>query len=78
VLLLDEPFACLDGNSRLQLGALLRSLVRSGTAVVLSAHGELPPTLPRMRTHLLQDGILHLQIPQPSLSPWQPWTIPFG
>ena len=72
VLLLDEPFACLDGASCLQLGALLRSLVISGTAVVLSAHGELPPTLPRRRTYLLQQGSLHLQPAQPSFTPWQP------
>ena len=78
VLLLDEPFACLDGDSRLQLGGLLRSLVTSGTAIVLSAHGELPPTLPHRRTYLLQDGSLHLQPAQPSLTPWQPWTSPSG
>lgn len=78
VLLLDEPFACLDGASCLQLGALLRSLVSSRTAVVLSAHGELPPTLPRSRTYLLQQGSLHLQPAQPSFTPWQPSTNPFG
>jgi ABC-type Mn2+/Zn2+ transport system ATPase subunit len=78
VLLLDEPFACLDGASCLQLGALLRSLVISGTAVVLSAHGELPPTLPRRRTYLLQQGSLHLQPAQPSFTPWQPSTNLFG
>ena len=78
VLLLDEPFACLDGDSRLQLGGLLQSLVTSWTAVVLSAHGELPPTLPRRRTYLLRDGSLHLQPYQPSLTPWQPWTSPSG
>ena len=78
VLLLDEPFACLDGASCLQLGALLRSLVISGTAVVLSAHGELPPTLPRRRTYLLQQGSLHLQPVQPSFTPWQPSTNLFG
>lgn len=78
VLLLDEPFANLDGASCLQLGALLRSLVSSGTAVVLSAHGELPPTLPRRRTHLLQQGSLHLQPAQPSFTTWQPSTNPFG
>ena len=72
VLLLDEPFACLDGASCLQLGALLRSLVSSGTAVVLSAHGELPPALPQRRTYLLQQGSLHLQPAQPSFTPWQP------
>ncbi len=72
VLLLDEPFACLDGASCLQLGALLRSLVSVGTAVVLSAHGELPPTLPRRRTYLLQEGSLHVQPAQPSFTPWQP------
>lgn len=78
VLLLDEPFACLDGASCLQLGALLRSLVSSGAAVVLSAHGELPPTLPRRRTYLLQQGSLHLQPAQPSFPPWQPSTNLFG
>lgn len=78
VLLLDEPFACLDGASCLQLGALLRSLVSSGTAVVLSAHGELPPTLPQRRTYLLQQGSLHLQPAQPSFTPWQPSANPFG
>lgn len=78
VLLLDEPFACLDGASCLQLGALLRSLVSSGTAVVLSAHGELPPTLPRSRTYLLQQGSLHPQPAQPFLPLWQPSTNPFG
>jgi ABC-type Mn2+/Zn2+ transport system ATPase subunit len=78
VLLLDEPFAFLDGASRLQLGGLLRLLVDQGTAVVLSAHGELPPTLPRRHTYLLQDGNLHHQPAQPSLTPWQPWTSPSG
>ncbi|MFM9102409.1 MAG: metal ABC transporter ATP-binding protein [Cyanobium sp.] len=78
VLLLDEPFACLDGASCLQLGALLRSLVTAGTAVVLSAHGELPPTLPRSRTYLLQQGSLHPQSAQPSFTPWQPSANPFG
>lgn len=78
VLLLDEPFASLDGTSRLRLGALLRSLVGSGTAVVLSAHGELPPTIPRRRTYLLQGGSLHPQPAQPSLTPWQSWTNPSG
>lgn len=78
VLLLDEPFACLDGASCLQLGALLRSLVSSGTAVVLSAHGELPLTLPRRRTYLLREGSLHPQPAQPSSAPWQPSTNPFG
>ncbi|MEB3317075.1 MAG: ATP-binding cassette domain-containing protein [Cyanobacteriota bacterium] len=78
VLLLDEPLACLDRASCLQLGALLRSLVTSGTAVVLSAHGELPPTLPRLRTYLLERGSLHPQPAQPSLTPWQPSANPFG
>jgi zinc/manganese transport system ATP-binding protein len=78
VLLLDEPFAFLDGASRLQLGGLLRLLVDQGTAVVLSAHGELPPTLPRRHTYLLQNGNLHHQPAQPSLTPWQPWTSPSG
>lgn len=78
LLLLDEPFACLDAASRLRLGALLRTLVESGRAVVLSAHGELPPTLPRRRTYLLRDGSLHHQPAQPSLTPWQPWTSPTG
>ncbi len=78
VLLLDEPFACLDGDSRLQLGALVRSLVRAGTAVVLSAHGALPPTLPRVHPYLLQAGSLHPHPAQPSLTPWQHWTNPSG
>jgi ABC-type Mn2+/Zn2+ transport system ATPase subunit len=71
VLLLDEPFAALDGSSRLQLGALIRALVEAGTAVVLSAHGELPPTLPRLCSHLLQDGTLHREPARPSPWLWQ-------
>jgi zinc/manganese transport system ATP-binding protein len=62
----------------LLLGGLLRLLVDQGMAVVLSAHGELPPTLPRRHTYLLQDGNLHHQPAQPSLTPWQPWTSPSG
>ncbi len=70
VLLLDEPLACLDGASRLQLGSLLRSLVSSGSAIVLSAHGELPPTLPRLRSYDLRNGSLHLQPSLPSQPTW--------
>ena len=78
VLLLDEPMACLDGASRLQLGSLIRTLVDAGTAIVLSVHGDLPPTLPRLRTYGLQDGTLHPQSPRPSLTPWQPPTPSSG
>jgi zinc/manganese transport system ATP-binding protein len=58
VLLLDEPFACLDDHSRLQLGELIQALVASGTAVVLTAHGTLPNTLPQRRVLHLQQGQL--------------------
>jgi ABC-type Mn2+/Zn2+ transport system ATPase subunit len=78
VLLLDEPLASLDGASRRRLGTLLAEVVASGRAVVLSAHGELPQTLPRCRGYELRDGRLH---PQPVPSPLLPWplqTLPFG
>lgn len=78
VLLLDEPLASLDGASRLQLGSLIRTLVDAGTAIVLSVHGDLPPTLPRVQTYGLQDGSLHPQSPRPSLTPWQPPTSSSG
>ena len=58
VLLLDEPLASLDGSSRLQFGGLIRKLVDAGTAIVLSVHGDLPPTLPQVHTYGLQDGTL--------------------
>ena len=38
VLLLDEPASGLDPRSRVELRELLRSLARSGTAVVVSSH----------------------------------------
>ncbi|MEB3166569.1 MAG: ATP-binding cassette domain-containing protein [Cyanobacteriota bacterium] len=63
VLLLDEPLASLDPSSRLHLGSWLRALVDQGLTVVLSVHGELPPTLPRHRSVVLEAGTLH---PQPS------------
>jgi ABC-type Mn2+/Zn2+ transport system ATPase subunit len=64
--------------SRLQLGSLIRTLVDAGTAIVLSVHGDLPPTLPRVQTYGLQDGSLHPQSPRPSLTPWQPPTSSSG
>jgi len=78
VLLLDEPLACLDGGSRLQFGSLIRTLVEAGSAIVLSVHGDLPPTLPRVLTYDLQGGSLHPQFPRPSLTPWQPPTTSSG
>jgi manganese transport system ATP-binding protein len=75
VLLLDEPFACLDSASCQHVGAVLHDLVSSGTAVVLSAHGELPRLLPPRRTYLLQHGSLH---PQPTRTPWQRSANPSG
>jgi len=58
VLLLDEPFAALDESSRLQLGELIQSMVASGTAVVLTGHGNLPSTLPQRRVLQLAHGQL--------------------
>lgn len=78
LLLLDEPLACLDDTSRLRLGVLLRSLVGQGMAIVLTAHGALPPTLPRLQSDLLQDGTLHPQPAQPSLTPWHLPMLPSG
>jgi ABC-type Mn2+/Zn2+ transport system ATPase subunit len=61
VLLLDEPLACLDASSRVQLGALISALTAQGTAVLLTAHGELPPTLRGLRLLRLQHGQLVAQ-----------------
>jgi len=61
VLLLDEPLACLDAASRIQLGALISALTAQGTAVLLTAHGELPPTLRGLRLLRLQHGQLVAQ-----------------
>jgi ABC-type Mn2+/Zn2+ transport system ATPase subunit len=70
VLLLDEPLACLDADSRLRFGSLIRVLVASGTTILLTAHGELPPTLPRFQTHVLRECTLFFQPVQPSVTPW--------
>jgi ABC-type Mn2+/Zn2+ transport system ATPase subunit len=59
VLLLDEPFAGLDDQSSLQLGALLQALAAGGTAVVLTAHGVLPASLRPGRELQLRHGQLH-------------------
>jgi ABC-type Mn2+/Zn2+ transport system ATPase subunit len=59
VLLLDEPFAALDDQSCQQLGSLLQALAAGGTAVVLTAHGDLPASLRPGRQLRLHDGQLH-------------------
>ncbi len=59
VLLLDEPLACLDATSRLQLGTLLTELARAGTAVVFTAHGALPSSFQHLEHLHLQAGRLH-------------------
>lgn len=69
VLLLDEPFAALDERSRLQLGELIQSLVASETAVVLTAHGSLPSTLPPRRVLQLAHGQLEPVQPAPEDQP---------
>jgi len=56
VLLLDEPFAGLDDRSCQQLGALLQALAAGGTAVVLTAHGDLPASLRQVRQLQLRPG----------------------
>ena len=58
VLLLDEPFACLDNRSREQLGALIQALAADGTAVVLTAHGDLPSSLEQVPQMHLEHGQL--------------------
>ncbi len=58
VLLLDEPFAGLDDQSCQQLGALLQALAAGGTAVVLTAHGDLPASLRQVRQLRLCHGQL--------------------
>lgn len=58
VLLLDEPFAGLDDRSCQQLGALLQALAAGGTAVVLTAHGDLPASLRQVRQLQLRHGQL--------------------
>ncbi|NQW40301.1 MAG: ATP-binding cassette domain-containing protein, partial [Cyanobacteria bacterium] len=58
VLLLDEPFACLDNRSREQLGALIQKLAADGTAVVLTAHGDLPSSLEQVPQMHLEHGQL--------------------
>ena len=58
VLLLDEPFAGLDDPSSQQLGALLQALAAGGTAVVFTAHGELPASLRQVRQLQLRHGQL--------------------
>ena len=61
VLLLDEPLASLDSRSREQLGTLLQALAAGGTAVVLTAHGELPEPLRQVRRLQLRQGQLNDQ-----------------
>lgn len=58
VLLLDEPLAFVDATSREQLGALLSALTAAGTAVVLTAHGQLPASFQAVRQLQLQHGHL--------------------
>ena len=58
VLLLDEPLGCLDSPSRQLLGTLLSQLAASGTAVLLTAHGNLPEALQQVRRLHLQHGHL--------------------
>ncbi len=63
VLLLDEPLACLDAASSEQLARLLRDLATSGTAILLTAHGELPEALRPVRRLRLRRGHLEPQAP---------------
>ena len=65
VLLLDEPLASLDAASRLQLGDLISRLTETGRAIVLTAHGELPATLPPLRRFRLHQGCLQPLPPSP-------------
>ncbi|MFO7628328.1 MAG: ATP-binding cassette domain-containing protein [Prochlorococcaceae cyanobacterium] len=65
VLLLDEPLSHLDGDSRLQLGSLLSHLSATGTAIVLTAHGELPESLGQLKQLHLQQGRLKPNPPNP-------------
>jgi len=58
VLLLDEPLAFVDATSREQLGALLSALTAAGTAVALTAHGQLPASFQAVRHLQLQHGHL--------------------
>ncbi len=64
VLLLDEPFAGLDDRSCQQLGALLQALAAGGTAVVLTAHGDLPASLRQVHQMQLRHGQLQAGEPR--------------
>ena len=56
VVLLDEPTANLDGRSRAEVLALVRSLCAGGAAVLVAAHDRDWDTLPGARRLRLQDG----------------------
>lgn len=58
VLLLDEPLACLDATSRLQLGTLLTEQARAGPAVVFTAHGAIPGSFQNLEQLHLHRGRL--------------------
>lgn len=74
VLLLDEPLAPLDAASRQGLGRVLAELTAAGTAVVLTAHGELPVPWPAGPCLLLQQGGLQ---PLSGPTPGPSLALPF-
>jgi len=77
VLLLDEPLAPLDAASRQGLARLLAELTAAGTAVLLTAHGELPAPWPAGPSLLLRQGRLQpLSDPPPGPSLAMPFLGP--
>lgn len=61
LLLLDEPTASLDGHAREQVIALIPSLVRSGSSVVIACHDRDLIALPGVMRLKLRDGRLQIR-----------------
>jgi branched-chain amino acid transport system ATP-binding protein len=61
LLLLDEPSLGLAPSIVLDMFAAITQINQQGTAVLLTAHGELPPTLRGLRLLRLQHGQLVAQ-----------------
>lgn len=61
LLLLDEPTGPLDPASRELLGALIRSAVDAGTAVLMSCHHDLPGVTPDVVFKLDQGSVCEVE-----------------
>ena len=58
VLLMDEPTASLDPERRVELGALLKDLLRQGRALIVSTHDEDFARECATRIVRLRDGVV--------------------